>query len=75
MLLSRVRACSAALHAPRLLHPTLLCSANVSWVEGTTLVIDRIPTAPGNVTLESEFDVMVGPTHRRLRGNGVPNHR
>lgn len=40
-----------------------------------TILLPEIPTAPGNVTLDSQFNVTVGKEYRRLRGNGVPNHR
>ncbi len=44
------------------------------WVEGDSIVISEIPSVQGSVSWDSEFEMRVSGTQRRLVGNGLPNH-
>ena len=46
----------------------------VPFVNGTTIIIDKIPTVNGSVTMDHEFEMRLSDTQRNFRGNGIPNH-
>lgn len=54
--------------------PSTLTKPNSSWVTGNSIVIPKIPTVNGSVTMDHEFEMTVTDTGRRLKGNGIPNH-
>lgn len=54
--------------------PKVLTSVSQPWVEGNQLIMSRIPAVNGSETMESEFEMIVDDTTRRMKGNGVPNH-
>ena len=54
--------------------PTTLLIPNSTWVTGDIINISEIPTVPGSVQMKSEFAMTTTDTHRRLKGNGIPNH-
>jgi len=51
-----------------------LAQATTPWVEDGKVVISKIDTVPGSMSMESVFDVMETETTRHLKGNGIPNH-
>lgn len=53
---------------------TQLTQATTPWVQDGNVVISKIDTVPGSVSMESVFDVMETATTRHLKGNGIPNH-
>jgi hypothetical protein len=44
------------------------------WVDGDFIVTSEIPYVEGSVSWESELVITETPTHRILKGNGLPNH-
>ena len=53
---------------------TTLTQAQTPWLNGKVIDISKIETVPGEVTMESEFNITETETTRTLKGNGIPNH-
>ena len=53
---------------------TTLTQAQTPWLNGNVIDISKIETVPGEVTMESEFNITETETTRTLKGNGIPNH-
>ena len=47
---------------------------NSSWVKNGKILVDKIPTVPGSVTMKHEFSMKKTKNYRHLSGNGIPNH-
>ena len=56
------------------LFPTVITKANSSWVTKNSIIVSKIPTVEGSVTMKHEFKVTLTKNGRRLKGNGIPNH-
>lgn len=44
------------------------------FVNGTTIIVDKIPTVNGSVTMDHQFEMRLSDTQRNFKGNGIPNH-
>ena len=51
-----------------------LTRPSTPWIAGDDIIVSEIPYVEGSVTWESEFEIELTDTGRRLKGNGLPNH-
>lgn len=51
-----------------------LTRPSTPWISGDDIIVADIPYVEGSVTWDSEFEMTLTDTGRRLKGNGLPNH-
>ena len=52
----------------------VLTKPNSSWVLQNSIIISKIPTVKGSVTMKHTFKMSLTKNERRFKGNGIPNH-
>lgn len=51
-----------------------LIKPNSSWIKNGKILIDKVPTVPGSITMKHEFKNTKTNLYRHLYGNGIPGH-
>lgn len=54
--------------------PMALTKPNSTWVTHNSIIVSKIPTVNGSVTMKHKFDITLTKSERKLKGNGIPNH-